>query len=299
MRVFVTGATGFVGSAVVQELLGAGHQVLGLARSEASAATLARTGAEVHRGSIDDLDSLRAGAQATDAVIHTAFDHDFAHFADSCRRDRLAIEALGESLAGSARPLVVSSGLALQVAGREAVETDPALPTSDALPRASEATALALAAQGLRASVVRLAPSTHGEGDHGFVPMLIDIARRTGQSAYMGDGMNRWSAVHRGDAAAVYRRAIEVAATGARYHAVAEAGLPFRDIAVAIGRALGVPVVGLSTEAAQAHFGWFAKFVGLNLAASSDWTRATLDWAPRRATLAEDMATAGYFDTAR
>ncbi len=296
MRVFVTGATGFVGAAVVQELKDAGHRVLGLVRSDASAQALARAGADVHRGSIDDLESLRAGAAACDAVIHTAFDHDFSRFAENCGRDRVAIEALGAAIKGSSRPLLVTSGLAMQVVGRPGHEGDDCLPVSEGYPRASEPTALALAARGVNAAVVRLAPTVHGEGDHGFVPILIDLARRTGQSAYIGEGMNAWSAVHRRDAAVVYRRAIEAPRAGARWHAVAEERLLFKDIAAAIGEQLGVPVASLSAEEATAHFGWFTKFAGLDLAATSVVTREALGWTPRHPTLAQDLASAGYFD---
>ncbi|RQP25118.1 SDR family oxidoreductase [Piscinibacter terrae] len=295
MRVFVTGATGFAGSAVVQELLSAGHGVLGLVRSESSAAALAKAGADVHRGSIDDLDSLRSGAAQSDAVIHTAFDHDFSKFADNCRRDQIAIETLGAALSGSARPLVVTSGLALGVSGRDATEEDPAMLPYELMPRVSEATALGLARQGVCASVVRLPPTTHGAGDHGFVPILIDIARRTGRTAYVGEGLNRWSAVHRFDAAVVYRRAIETAKAGARYHAIAETGIAFKDIAHAIGEHLNVPVVSLSPEEAAAHFTWFAKFASMNLSATSVHTREALGWSPKQPTLAQDLAQAGYF----
>ena len=296
MRVFVTGATGFVGSAVVRELLSAGHAVLGLARSDASAAALAATGAAVHRGSIDDLDGLRAGASACDAVIHTAFDHDFSRFAENCRRDRLAIEALGEALRGSDRPLIATSGLALTPSedDREPDERTQALSTSDSYPRASEPTALALADQGVKAAVLRLPPTVHGIGDHGFVPMLTDLARRTGVSAMVGEGGNLWSAVHREDAAVVYRRAIESPIAGARWHAVAEERISFKNIAMAIGERLGVPVQGLTPEEAQAHFGWLAKFAGLRLAASSAWTRETLGWAAAGPTLSDDLADARY-----
>jgi len=296
MRVFVTGASGFVGSAVVDELIEAGHQVLGLARSEASAQALTRAGAEVHRGTIDDLDSLRSGAVSADAVIHTAFDHDFSRFAENCRRDRVAIEALGAALKDSARPLVVTSGLATAVTGRPAREEDPCLPVSDGYPRMSEPTALELAGGGVNASTVRLAPTVHGAGDHGFVPILIDLARRTGRAAYIGDGQNAWSAVHRRDAAVVFRRAIESPRSGARWHAVAEERIAFKDIATAIGQHLGLPVVSLSQDEAQAHFGWFTKFAGMSLAASSAQTREALGWAPRHPTLAQDLDSAGYFD---
>lgn len=290
MRVFVTGATGFVGSAVVQELLAHGHQVVGLARSDAGAAKLEASGAEVLRGVLEQSDLLAEGAASADGVIHTAFNHDFSRFAESCQLDRVAIEALGEGLAGSNKPLLVTSGTARLASGRAAVEND--LPIEGpALPRVSEATAAGLLAKGVRASTVRLAPSTHGAGDHGFVPMLIEIARRTGVSAYIGDGENRWSGVHRLDAAKVYRLALERGAGGERYHAVAEEGVPFREIAAAIGRGLGLPVESRPAE----HFGWFALFAGMDALTSSAWTRETLGWTPTGPGLIQDIETAGYF----
>jgi nucleoside-diphosphate-sugar epimerase len=291
MRVFVTGATGFVGSAVVQELLAHGHKVMGLSRTDSGAAALESAGAEVVRGVLEDADALTHAAALADGVIHTAFNHDFSRFAENCDLDRRAIEALGAGLMGSDKPLLVTSGTARLAPGRMAVETDLPAEGVDGYPRLSEATAAGLVARGVRASTVRLAPSTHGAGDHGFVPMLIDIARRTGVSAYIGDGENRWSGVHRLDAAKVYRLALERGVGGERYHAVAEQGVPFREIATAIGRGLGLPVESRPAE----HFGWFAMFAGMDAATSSAWTRDTLGWTPTGPGLIGDIAAAGYF----
>lgn len=291
MRVFVTGASGFVGSAVVGELVAHGHQVRGLVRSEDGAKALAAAGAEAVRGVLEDRDGLARAAASADAVIHTAFNHDFSRFAENCDLDRRAIEALGAGLEGSGKPLLVTSGTARLAPGRLALETDLPREGVDGYPRVSEAAAAALLAKGVHASVVRLAPSTHGAGDHGFVPLLIDIARRAGVSAYPGEGRNRWSGVHRHDAAKVYRLAIERGIGGERYHAVAEEGVPFREIAAAIGRGLGLPVESRPPE----HFGWFAMFAGMDAATSSDWTRQTLGWSPTGPGLIADIETAGYF----
>jgi nucleoside-diphosphate-sugar epimerase len=295
MRVFVTGATGFVGSAVVENLLEAGHQVVGLVRSEAGADALAARGAGVLRGDLEDHDSLRRGADGADAVIHAAFIHDFSAFARSCEIDRRAIGAIGAALQGTARPLLVTSGLALVAPGRPATEADIPPAATAAYPRASEAAALELAAGGVNAAVVRLPASVHGTGDHGFVPFLIGLAREKGVSAYVGDGQNRWPAVHRRDAAQLYRLGVENAEAGATYHAIAEDGIRFRDIADAIGRRLGVPVRGVTPEAAPAHFSWMAHFAAMDMPASSARTRAALGWTPREIGLFADMAHAGYF----
>lgn len=294
MRVFVTGATGFVGAAVVQELLWGGHQVLGLARSENSAAALTAIGAEVHVGNLTDLDGLRSGAAAADAVIHTAFIHDFSNYKQSCEVDRVAIEAMGEILAGSGKSFIVTSGTGLLSSGQLATENiEPAYGPS--VPRVSEQAAFAFASSGVNVSVVRLPPSVHGDGDHGFVPMLIDLARRKGVSAYIGDGQNQWPAVHRFDAARVYRLVLESDLPGGRYHAVAEGGVPFREIAEVIGRNLNVPVVSVSTDEAAAHFEWFAHFAGIDNATSSEQTRALLGWEPTGPGLIADIDRMAYY----
>lgn len=294
MRIFVTGATGFVGSAIVPELIGAGHRVLGLARSDAAAASLTAAGAEVQRGSLDDLESLSKGASAADAVIHAGFIHDFANYEAAAQTDKRAIETIGAVLAGSGRPFIVTSGTALTAPGRIATEEEAA---NSMFPRKSEEAAASVAARGARVSVLRLPPSVHGVGDHGFVPLLIRIAREKGVSAYIGEGLNRWAAVHRLDAARLYRLVIEVGSVAPRYHAVAGEEVPFREIAQVIGRRLNIPVVSKSPEEAADHFGWFAHFVGLDCPASSAWTQGQLGWRPAQPSLIPDIDQPGYFET--
>jgi nucleoside-diphosphate-sugar epimerase len=294
MRVFVTGATGFIGSAIVRELIDAGHQVLGLARSDAGAKSLAATGAKVHRGDVEDLDSLRSGVAASDAVIHTAFIHDFSKFEANCEIDKRAIEALGTALAGSDRPLIVTSGTAIAFTpGRLTTEEDA--PNSP-IPRvASEKAAASVAAQGVRVLVMRL-PQVHDPVKQGLISYMIDVARQKGVSAYVGDGSNRWPAVHRLDAAHLYRLALEKGSAGARYNAVAEEGIPLREIAEVVGRGLKVPVVSKSAEEAGEHFGWLAHFVGADVPASSALTQQRLGWRPKGPGLIADLNAMKYFE---
>lgn len=294
MRVFVTGATGFVGQAVVRDLLTAGHQVLGLARNDAAADTLAQLGAGAHRGDLLNADSLTAGAHACDGVIHTAFIHDFSNFAASVETDKQAVQTLVTALEGSNKPFVSTSGIALLPGGRMVTETDSPAPT--AFRAEAEKITLQAADRGVRSSVVRLPPSVHGAGDHGFVPTLIDIARRKGFAAYVDEGANRWPAVHRADAAQVYRLALELAPAGTCLHAVAEEeGVPFRTIAETIGAGLGLPVRSITREEAPAHFEWMGHFVNIiDHHVSSAFTRNLLGWQPQQPGLLQDVK-AHYF----
>jgi nucleoside-diphosphate-sugar epimerase len=300
MRIFVTGASGFIGSAVVPELVGAGHEVVGLARSDASAAALEVAGAAVHRGDLDDLDSLAAGAAASDGVIHLAYNHDFVDMAAAAQGDLRAIEAIGEALIGSDKPLVIASGTlglafsrATPMADRAATEQD--VPTSG-MPRvASENATIALAERGVRSSSVRLSPTVHGDGDHGFMPRLISIARDKGVSAFVGDGANRWPAVHRLDAARLLRLAAESAPAGSRLHAVGDEGVAWKDIAGVIGRQLDLPVVSISTEEAADHFGFLGTLVAADNPTSSALTQQLLGWIPTGPGLIADLEQGSYF----
>jgi nucleoside-diphosphate-sugar epimerase len=296
MRVFVTGATGFVGAAVVKELLAHDHQVFGLARSDRGEDELKKLGAKVIRGNLATPETLIEGAQLSDAIIHAGFVHDFSRFPQACAIDRAVIETLGGTIQNSQKPLVVTAGVAfLNAAGPVTVETDPAFPPSDDYPRASDAAARALCARGIPTGIMRLPPSVHGTGDHGFVPMLIDIARQKGFSAYIEEGANLWPAVHVQDAARAYRLAIERGPSADTYHAVAERGVQFRKIAEAIATGLNFPCRSLSVENAREHFDWFYDFASIDQPTSSNNTRAVLGWSPEGVDLLTDIRNAGYF----
>lgn len=288
MRVFVTGATGFIGSAIVKELLGAGHQVLGLARSDEGAKSVAAAGAEVQRGSLEDLQSLQSGAAAADAVIHCAFIHDFSDFAASALKDQAAIEAMTATLAGSNKPLIATSGCI----GMRTEEDSP----PHAFPRKSEQTVLAAVSQGVRGMVIRLAPSVHGDGDHGFVPALIQSARAKGRAIYVGDGQNLWPAVHRLDAAVLYRLAMEKGAAGARFHGAADEGIPTRQLAEVIARRLNVPAVSVTAEQATEELGFIGRVLGMGGPTSSALTQERLGWRPTHPGLLQDLEEGTYFD---
>jgi len=293
MRIFVTGATGFIGTPTVKELISAGHKVLGMARSDAGAKSLAALGADVHRGSLEDLDSLRKGATTSDAVIHLGFLHDFSKFKENCEIDKQAIEALGSVLAGSNRPLIVTSGLAGLAAPGQLTTEDNVIPSDFPFPRVSEQTALSLVAKGVNASVMRL-PQVHDTNKAGLVTYLIAVAREKGVSAYVEEGRNPWAAAHVLDVAKLYRLALEKHETGAKYHAVAEEGVAVRDIAEAISKGLKVPVVSLSPEEAQAHFGFLSMFASHDLRASSAQTRKKLGWNPTGPGLIADLERVRY-----
>ncbi len=294
MRVFITGASGWIGSAVTDELLANGHEVVGLARSDASASALEAKGAGVQRGDLDDLAALRTAAEAADGVVHLGFKHDFSNFAASGRTERAVVEMFGETLAGSDRPLLLASGVAMPL-GRPLTENDPSSHVGPDAPRGgSEALAMDFASRGVRSVAVRFAPTVHGQGDQGFSATLAGIARSADVSGYVGDGANRWPAVHRLDAANLVRLALEGAPAGSVVHGVAEEGIATKEIAEALGRALDVPAQSIAPEDAQAHFGWIATFWGADVPASSAITRARLGWAPTRSTLLEDIA-AGYY----
>lgn len=297
MRIFVTGATGFIGSAILRELIEAGHEVLGLARSEESATKLIEWGATVQHGSLNDLDSLRQAVAVTDGVIHTAFIHDFSDVTSAGEIDRLAVEAIGAEFAGTDRPFVVTSVIGHLTSGQLA--TEHSLPDRSSMTQhrsASEELALSLAAQEVRVSVVRLPPSVHGDGDTGgFIPALIRTAQSKGVSAYIEEGHNHWPAVNRLDAAYLYRLALEKAPAGSMLHAIGEEGVPFRDIANAIGQHLGLPVVSITPTQAKEHFGWLAHFASIDIPASSQWTQKLLDWKPVGSTLLADLEGEVYF----
>lgn len=292
MRIFVTGATGFIGSGVVEELLKRGHHVRGLARSDLSARTLLACGVEVHRGSILDPASIVSGLSGIDAVVHTAFDHDFSRYEENCRSDARLLAELAGVLKVLKTPLVATSATTVAAPGEMATEDQEALP---AIPRSASEEVLGHAGQGLPVSIVRLPPSVHGRGDTAFIPALIALARQSGVSAYVGDGCNRWPAVHRDDAARLFCDAVEQARVGVRYHAVHDEGIPFRAIADVIGAGLGVPVRSMTLQQASEHFGWLTRFVTTDAPASSTLTRAMTGWAPREGSLITSLQAEGYF----
>ncbi len=310
MRIFVTGASGWIGSAVVPQLIGTGHQVIGLARSDASASALAAAGADVHRGTLDDLDGLRDAAAASDGVIHLAFKHDVAFsggFQAAADADRRAVETIGEALTGSDRPFLIASGTLGLGAGRITTEQDGHGPDTPAAawgegPRTRWATAeyvLSLASRGVRSSIVRLPPTNHGDGDHGFIATLVGIARDKGVSGYIGDGTNRWPAVHRLDSASLFRLALDRAPAGSTLHAVADEGVPIRDIAEVIGRHLELPVVSIAPEDAGEHFAWLGGLLAADSPASGAVTRELVGWQPTQPGLIADLDQGHYFEAAR
>lgn len=297
MKVFVTGASGFVGSAVVKELLSHGHEVRGLVRSDEGAAKLAATGAEVHRGDIYDLESIKSGATGVDAVVHTAFNHDFSKYVENCETDRKVIGALAEALEGSGKPLVVTSGIGLIRAEGRPITEDDLPPSSSVVARAaSEEAAHDAAAKGVNAYILRLPPTTHGAGDHGFIPMVIGMDKQHGVSAYVGEGQNLWPATHRFDAAKLYRLIIEKQPGLKVFHAVAETGIPFKTIAETIGKGLDIPVESKTGDAIAAHFTWFAHFAAMGAEASAAKSIEATGWEPTEVGLLEDLVSGGYFN---
>jgi nucleoside-diphosphate-sugar epimerase len=294
MKVFVTGATGFIGSRIVTELVQAGHQVIGLTRSEAGAKSLTAAKAQVHRGTLEDVESLRQGAAKSDGVIHCAFDHDFSNFLANCEKDRRAIEALGDALAGSKRPLVITSGTGMGIAGPGKLATEEIFDVEHPNPRkASEHAGVSVAKRGVNVSVVRL-PQVHDTFKQGLISPLIQVAREKKMSVYIGDGSNRWPAAHVLDVAQLYRLVLEKAQAGSRYHAVAEEGISMREMAEVVGQGLKIPVVSLSPEKAQAHFGWLGMFAGFDMPASSEQTRKWLGWKPTGPGMIADLKKMHY-----
>ena len=294
MKVFVTGATGFIGSRIVKELIEAGHKVLGMTRSEAGAQSLLAAGAEAHRGTLEDLESLRKGALQAEGIIHCAFDHDFSNFVANCEKDRRAIEALGEALVGSNRPLVITSGTGIGSRGPGRLATEDSFDEHHPNPRiASEYAGAALSKRGVNVSVMRL-PQVHDTFKQGLISPLIEMAREKKISAYIGEGLNRWPAAHVLDVAHLYRLALEKAQAGSRYHAVAEEGISTREIAEVIGQGLNIPVVSIPAEKAPAHFGWMAMFAGFDMPASSELTRKWLDWKPTGPGMISDLKQMKY-----
>lgn len=298
MRVFLTGATGFIGSHIIPELLGAGHTVLGLTRSDAGAEALVAAGVEPYRGTIDDPESLRAGATGADAVVHTAFDHNFATFVENCEKDRRVIRVLGDALKGSDKPLVITSGTGMGAMAHGQMATEDVYNPDNPHPRvASEQAGAEMSAKGVKVIVVRL-PQVHDTRRQGLISPLIEVARKKGASAYVGEGRNRFSAAHVVDVARLYRLALEQGRAGERFHAVGEEGVPARDIATVIGEGLGVPVVSITPDQISEHFGWLGMFVGLDLLASSAWTRDRLRWYPEGPGLIADLKKMDYTATA-